>query len=151
MGESIMRLWLQAIGAACALSGTATAQQMGPLPGGQVVGSSTNLNLSPAAPRLPAAAPPAGTNIGNPYLRPYDPNKPLDVFKGTGLNVRDVVAPVTGISGTQKPDLLDRLYEKISSMTGFFKPTVPDPMTQPVTPGIFRRNRERNKMEWRRD
>jgi len=119
------------------------------MPAGQVV--STGFNLNPAGNRVPAAAPPAGTNVGNPLLRPYDPNRPLDAFKGTNLSAKNVVAPVTGIPGTQQPDLLDRVYDKLGSVTKFFRPSAPQTPTQTVTPGIFRRNRERNKMEWRRD
>ncbi|MFO0804316.1 MAG: hypothetical protein U0791_14480 [Gemmataceae bacterium] len=70
-----------ALGLACAVAGFATAQQPSPLGGGQVV--SSGFNLGPAAPRVPAAAPPAGKNVGNPLLRPYDPSRPLDVLKGT--------------------------------------------------------------------
>ena len=144
-----MRTRIAALGLTCALAALATAQQPAPLGGGQVVSSGFNLN--PAVPRVPAAAPQAGTSVGNPYLRPYDPNRPLDALKGTNINPRDVVAPVMGIGGTQQPDLLDRVYDKLSSVTRFFKPSAPEPQSQPVTPGIFRRNRERNKMEWRRD
>ena len=149
-----MRPWLTAF-AVCALSGLASAQQPAPLGGGQVVSSGGGTlspgTLGPAVPRIPAAAPPAGTNVGNPYLKPYDPARPLDALKGTSLNPKNVVAPVTGLPGTQQPDLLDRLAEKLGSVTRFFKPAAPQEMPQTVTPGIFRRNRERNKMEWRRD
>lgn len=138
-----------ALGFACALAGFASAQE-GALGGGQVV--SSGYTLKPAAPRVPAAAPPVGTNIGNAMLRPYDPSRPLDALKGTSLSARDVVAPVPGFPGTQQPDLLDKLSEKLGSVTRFFKPSTPDTMSGPmVTPGIFRRNRERNKMPFRRD
>lgn len=140
-----MRHWLLALGGMCALAGAAAAQQ----PSGQVV--SNGFTLNPAGTRVPAAAPPAGTNVGNAMMRPYDPMRPLDAFKGTNLSPKNVVAPVTGLPGTQQPDLLDRLYGKLSSVTGFFRPSSPQSMTPNVTPGIFRRNRERHKMEWRRD
>ena len=148
-----MRQWLAAIGATCALSGIAFAQQAGPGPAsmpGQVVSSGFNLN--PAGNRLPAAAPQAGNKIGSPLMKPYDPSNPLGVFNGTNIDPSTVVAPVTGIPGTQQPDLLDRLQAKIGSVTGFFKPTPPTPQTKTITPGIFRRNRERHaEMNWRRD
>ena len=137
-----------ALGFACAVAGFASAQES-PLGGGQVV--SPAFTLTPAAPRVPAAAPPAGTNVGNPFMRPYDPSRPLDALKGTNLSARDVVAPVPGFPGTQQPDLLDRLSEKLSSVTRFFKPSAPEMTPATVTPGIFRRNRERNKMPFRRD
>jgi hypothetical protein len=140
-----MGRYITALGLTCALAGAAAAQAMP----GQVV--SNGVSLSPAAPRVPAAAPQAGKNIGNPLLRPYDPNRPLDALKGTNLNPSQVVAPVQGLGGTQQPDLLDRVYDKLSSVTKFLRPSSPAPQTQGVTPGIFRRNRERNQMNWRRD
>src|SRR5438132_1269483 len=123
-----MRRWLAAIGASCALSGFASAQQMsgpGPLGGGSVVSSSTGFNLNPAGTRLPAAAPQAGANIGSPLSRPYDPTNPLGVFKGTGIDPKTVVAPVSGLPGTQQPDLFDRLTAKLNSVTRSFRPTPP--------------------------
>ena len=145
-----MRQWLTALGATCALAATATAQQAAPpLGGGQMVGSNTNVSLTPAAPRVPAAAPQAGKSIGSPLLRPYDPTRPYDALKGTGLNAKDVIAPVTG---TKQLDLMDRVTDKLNSVTRFLTPSPPAMAAQTtVTPGIFRRNRERNKMEWRRD
>jgi hypothetical protein len=146
------RQWLAAIGASYALSGFALAQQpnlgQSPLGGGQVV--SSGVNLSPGGTRLPAAAPQAGTNIGSPLTRPYDPTNPLGVFKGTGINPKDVIAPVAGLPGTQQPDLLERVSAKLGSVTSFFHPAPPQAKT--ITPGIFRRNRERaHQMNWRRD
>jgi hypothetical protein len=138
-----------ALGLACAVAGLAAAQQPLPLGGGQVV--SSGFNLGPAAPRVPAAAPPAGNNVGSPLQRPYDPSRPLDVLKGTNLSAKNVVAPVTGMPGTQQPDLLDRLADKLSSVTKFLKPSPPEMTTPTVTPGIFRRNRERHAMPFRRD
>jgi hypothetical protein len=144
-----MRPWLTAFGAACTLACIASAQQPSPLGGGTVVSSGGT--VTPAAPRLPSAAPAAGMKVDNPFMKPYDPNRPLDALKGTNLNARDVVAPVSGLSGTQQPDLLDRLADKLSSVTRIFKPSQPSVSATNVTPGIFRRNRERHKMEWRRD
>lgn len=140
-----MRHWLLALGGLCALSSSAVTQQ----PSGQVVSNAFTLN--PAGTRIPAAAPPVGSNVGSPTMRPYDPFRPLDAFKGTNLNPKNVVAPVTGLPGTQQPDLLDRLYGKLSAATNFLKPSSEKPPQPNVTPGIFRRNRERHKMEWRRD
>jgi hypothetical protein len=123
-----------------------------PLGGGQVVSSTTSVNLAPAGARIPSAAPQAGTNIGSPLSgRPYDPSNPLGVFKGTGIDPKSVVAPVSGLPGTQQPDLLDRVSAKLGSVTSFFRPS-PPPQQKMITPGIFRRNRERaQQANWRRD
>jgi hypothetical protein len=159
-----MRRWLAAVGVACALGWAgppAVAQPTsgpGPGPGagtapipGQIV--SNAFNLPSAGTAIKRAAPQAGTPIGSPLMRPYDPSKPYDVFKGTNLDASMVVGPVSGFPGlqTQQPDLLDRLYDKISSITHFFKPTSPTP-PRLYTPGISRRNQERKERAmWRRD
>ena len=144
-----MRHWLSAIGAICAFASVSFAQQ--PIAGGQVVSSS--FNLSPAGNRMPSAAPQAGNSIGSPLMqRPYDPARPLDAFKGSNIDPTTVIAPVSGFPGTQQPDLFDRLYTKLGSVTGLIKPTPPSTPKPNVTPGIFRRNRERNNPQnWRRD
>lgn len=155
-----MRRWLMAVGVACAMSGPAAAQfttftpgpnPLGPIMPGQVVGNSVTLN--PAGTAIPRATSPAGTPIGNPFMRPYDPNKPLDVFKGTDIDPKTVIAPVSGFSnaGTAQPDLLDKLYAKIGAITGFLRPS---PTSRPptYTPGIYRRDRQRAaKRMWRPD
>lgn len=157
-----MRHWLTAVGAACAFGwtgGPATAQLRGPGPGpaagtapipGQIV--STAFDLPTAGSPVPMAAPQAGTPVGSPLMRPYDPSKPLDVFKGTNIDPRSVVTPVSGFPGlaTQQPDLLDRLYDKLTAVTQFFRPTSPTP-PRVYTPGISRRNKERRERMWRRD
>jgi hypothetical protein len=92
---------------------------------------------------------PVGSPVGNALTRPYDPTRPLDALKGTGLDPSSVVAPVVPM-GMKEPNLLDRLYEKLGTVTGFRKPDTP-PRTNFV-PGISRRNRERAEQRmWRRD
>jgi hypothetical protein len=143
-----MRRMLAAVALACAVTTSAAAQFTVP---GQPVGSS--FNLPSVGNPVPKAAPAAALPVGNPLVRPYDPTRPLDVFKGTSLDSRMVVAPVSGFSGiaTQQPNLLERLYEKLGTVTGFFKPTMSSPVPT-YTPGIGRRNRERAKERmWRRD
>jgi hypothetical protein len=148
-----MRSLLAAMGAACAVAGTASAQQQqsgGSSMPGQIV--SRGFNLNPAGMRLPAAAPQAGTHISSPLTKPYDPNRPLDVFKGTNIDPKSVVAPVSGVPGTQQPDLLDRINSKLGSVTSFFRPASPVQARPMITPGIFRRNRERTmQRNWRAD
>jgi hypothetical protein len=147
---------------ACAAAGAASGQFTTVTPGpnplggimpGQVVGSSSVATLNPAATAVPKAAPPAGTAIGNPLMRPYDPTRPLDVFKGTNIDPRTVAAPVSGFPTltTGQPDLLDKLYDKLSSVTRFLRPSFSAPPPT-YTPGISRRNRERaDQRMWRRD
>jgi hypothetical protein len=102
------------------------------------------------SPAAKAAAPPAGSPVGNALSRPYDPARPLDVFKGTGLDPKSLVAPVAPMGGGGEPNLLDRLYQRLGSATGFLKPSTPPRTT--YTPGIARRNRERAAARmWRKD
>ena len=150
-----MRHWLSAIGATCALASASFTQPpsagSNSMPGGQIV--SRGYNLKAAGSRVPSAAPQAGNTIGSPLMRPYDPARPLDALKGSNIDPKRVVAPVTGFPGTQQPDLFDKLYGKLNSVTAFLRPTAPVKSTPTVTPGIFRRNRERHSMQqnWRRD
>ncbi len=150
-----MRRWVRAVAAACAVAGAAgltRAQFGGPtMPGGQVVGSTAT--LSPAGQRLPSAAPGAGMPIGSPLSRPYDPSRPMDVFKGTGIDPSTVAAPVAGFPATQarNPNLLQRLGDKLGAVVPFLRPSTPPEMPR-FTPGIFRRDRERaHARNWRRD
>jgi hypothetical protein len=123
---------------------------------GQVVGS--GFNLSGSAPK------PVGTQLppaAGPLSRPYDPTKPLDVFKGTGIDPKSVVTPITPLSPYPntpplvEKNLVDRLYDKLDSalhVSFFSKPPAPVAKPPNVTPGIFRRNRERaEERMWRRD
>jgi hypothetical protein len=152
-----MRQLGAAVAAACAVGlfvGEAAGQSGGngmpaAMPG-QVVG--TPLQLNTVGTPVQRAAPPAGDQLGNPLMRPYDPTKPLDVFKGTAIDPKTVIAPVMGYPGTggQDPNLLERLYQKLATVTGFYKPS--DPQRPTYTPGISRRNRERAMQRlWRRD
>ena len=134
--------------AAIALTSWVRAQNLSPVMPGEVVSSNnTNDSLS----RVGKQAPKVGKSIGepinlpaeNPLLRRYDPNKPYDVFRGTNLDVKSIVAPMNGFSqtaGTGDPTMLDRLYSKLQSVVGLST----KPQVQRVyTPGIARRNRER--------
>ena len=87
---------------------------------------------------------------GNGNGRPYDPTRPYDAFKGSGIDPSTLVAPLIGPDGkpVQPPDALDRMSERIKSFfTGFL------PESRPTyTPGIYRRSRERAEQRmWRRD
>jgi hypothetical protein len=119
---------------------------------GQVVGSGFNLAGSapqPVGKMLPPAA--------DPLMRPYDPSRPLEMFKGTGISPNQVIAPISAFPPLpgQEKNLIDRLYDRLDSAlnVNFFS-RAPEPVAPPmnVTPGIFRRNRERlaDRM-WRRD
>jgi hypothetical protein len=119
---------------------------------GQVVG--TGVTLNPAGTQIARAVPARDDikKLDNPLMRPYDPSKPFDVFKGTNLDPTSVVAPVPGFPMTgQDPNLLQRLYTKIGTVTGFITPSTPVPRPT-YTPGLSRRNKERAmERTWRRD
>lgn len=159
-----MRRFIAAVGVGCALAGTAGAQTgsatatttgtggRAAMPG-QVVGSP--LNMRPVGASAPKAAPQVGAPVGGPLSRPYDPSRPLDAFKGTNIDPKTIVAPVSEFTppAAPQPDLATRWYVKIGLAVGFLEqPTVAPPPN--VTPGIFRRNRERareREQAWRRD
>lgn len=150
-----MRRLLLAAGVGCGVwAGGPGAAQNGPAMPGQTVGTTFNLSQA-GTPAAPKAGSPVGAKPGGgagPLSRPYDPYRPLDVLKGTGLNADAVVATVSPFtSSNPQPDLIDKVYEKLNSVTRFFKPKpeVPPPT---YTPGIARRNRERAEARmWRRD
>ena len=155
-----MRRLLLAVGVACAAAGTAGAQGSMTAGGNAVMPASgnavmpgqsvgTGFSLPGVGKQIPKAAPAAGNPIGTALTRPYDPARPLDAFKGTGLDPKSIVAPVTSM-GSAEPNVLDRLYQKLGSVVGFQKPS--DPPRMNYTPGIARRNRERAEARmWRRD
>lgn len=136
------------------LAGSAAGQSAAPaaMPG-QVVGSGINLKPvgNPVGQRLPSRD--ELKQLENPLMRAYDPSKPLDAFKGTGIDPKTVVAPVAGFPMTgDDPNLLERLYTKIGTVTGFLKTSPVVPQRPTFTPGIGRRNRERAEQRmWRRD
>ena len=150
-----MRRLLVAAGIACAIVLTNSAgAQNSSNPGGfsmpgQVVGSYRG-QVNPVGNKAPAAAPPAGQSItASATQRPYDPNRPYDMFKGTNIDPNSVVAPLVAPDGKQvtPPDALDRLSAKIKA---FFVQT-PTPPRPPYAPGISRRTKEHIQHTWRRD
>lgn len=156
-----MRRSLLALGVAAALGGPAAGQvtplggpgarnNLAPAMPGQVVG--TGIQLSPAGTQMTPAVPPRAElkKLESPYMRLQDPNDPYAAFKGTGLSKDQLVAPLMPAPGGSPPNILDRLNDKLKSVTNFFRPSPPS--TPTYTPGISRRNRER-AMErmWRRD
>lgn len=151
-----MRRWALAAGVACAvlLTHSARAQNGATVGGttmpGQIVGSYSG-NVNTVGQRLPQAASPIGQSVSaNQLMRPYDPSRPYDVFKGTNIDPKQVLAPLVGPDGrpVEPPDALDKLSEKLKSMLGLARPALPRP---PYVPGISRRNRERHQHMWRRD
>jgi hypothetical protein len=149
-----MRQLLLAAGVVCAggvLAHWASAQnQVSQTMPGQVVG--TGINISPVGSAFPKAGAQVGQPINipadSPLMRRADLTRPYDVFKGSGINPSSVVAPVPGI-GDQSA--LSRFYDKVKASVGLAtKDNNPPPPN--VTPGIFRRNRERAQAQmWRRD
>jgi len=145
-----MRQLLLAAGVLCAsalLAHWAAAQNQTAMPG-QAVGST--FKFQPVG----SAFPQAGTKLGQPLNLPQDSalmrrtdlNNPFDGFRGTQLNPKNVIAPVPGAGNA-----LERFYDKMKAAVGI-APKAPPPRPNNVTPGIFRRNRERAKeMMWRRD
>ncbi len=116
---------------------------------GQIVGGYRG-QVAPVGKQQPAAAPQAGQSItGNAMQRPYDPARPFDSLKGTGIDPKNVLAPLTGPDGkpVATPDALDKLTERIKAFFGVNQP----PPRPPYTPGIARRTRDRNDHMWRRD
>lgn len=153
-----MRRWL----AACALGlaagpagaqfgspGPATGSSPAVIPGGQVVSSTVNLNSAGAA--IPKATMPAGTGIGSPLTKPYDPYRPQDVLKDSKIDPKLLVVPLSSFSTLpgDPPDLVDKLNEKLGAVTRFFRPTTTDP-PKVYTPGLTRRNKERAAERMRR-
>lgn len=144
-----------AAGTAHAQSGTVTGGVTrtggGPAMPGQVVGS--GYNLAGSAPQ-PVGSP-AGASM--PGGKAYDPSRPLDVFRGTGINTSQLVTPVPTFPPLpgQEKNIVDRLYDKLDavfSYNPFARAAEPPPRPMNVTPGIFRRNRERfDDRMWRRD
>ena len=139
-----MRQILAAVATACAVAGTAgnAAAQIGTsqaaIPGGQVVSSSYPLKAGGAM--IPRAVSPAGTPIGSPFVNPMSGNV-INPYKQPGFDPSLIVAPASGFPGNPSPDLIDKLYDKLDSVTSFFKPS---PSPRPTyTPGISRRNKER--------
>lgn len=153
-----MRKWALAAGAACAILLTHSARaQNGTQTGGgttmpgQVVGSYSG-TVGSVGQKLPLAAPAAGLPVtSNAMMRPFDPARPYDVFKGTNIDPKQVLAPLVGPDGrpVEPPDTLDKLSAKLKALFTFNQAAPPRP---PYAPGISRRNRERHqKMLWRRD
>lgn len=101
--------------------------------------------------QFPQAAPRVGQPLNvpadTPLMRRADPNRPFDAFKGTNIDPRSVIAPVLG---TGDQSVLAKFYDKLKSAVGLSTKTIAPP--QNVTPGIFRRNRERARERmWRLD
>jgi hypothetical protein len=145
-----MRQLVLAAGVVCAVAAQlAPAQNQSAMPG-QVVSSTVQFN------RVGTTFPQVGARVGEPlnvpantpFMRRANLNDPFDAFRGTNLDGKNVIAPVTGL-GNQ--NALERFYDKLKSAVGL---ATQDPLPPPptVTPGIFRRNRERAKERmWRRD
>ncbi len=154
-----MRRLVLAAGVVCAamvFAGRASTQ-VGPSPNtmpGQVVGTGVNYNLNQVGSQVPKAAPQAGKPINlpasSPLMRPYDPNRPYDVFKGTNLSADQLSAPVIG-AGDQST--ISHLYDQLKSVIGFKTPTMAAaPPHSTYFPSLTRRNRERAEARlWRRD
>jgi hypothetical protein len=144
-----MRQLMLTVGVVCVAAGAAgwvVAQN--PTMPGQFVG--TGYTLSPVGQASPKVGQPIGQPINlpvsNPLMRPYDPSRPLDAFKGTNIDPKLVIAPTMGSANS---NLFTRSLDQVKEILGLSKPVAPQAM---VTPGIFRRSRERIEQRmWRRD
>jgi hypothetical protein len=145
-----MRQLLLAAGALCAAGVLTHATAQNQAMPGQPVG--TTFQFAPVGKQFPQAGAKVGQPVNmpadTPLMRRANPNDPFDGFRGTTFDPKNVVAPVAGL-GNQ--NVLERFYDKMKSAIGLStKPPTAPP--QNVTPGIFRRNRERAKEQmWRRD
>ncbi len=156
-----MRRFTLAAGAACAVlltghvgaqfntTGTTRGGGDATMPG-QAVSTYRGGPVTPVGQRAPDAAPQAGQSVtANAMSRPYDPNRPYDMFKGTNIDTNTIVAPLVGADGrpVAPPDALDQLTDRLKAVFGLLKP----PPRPAYAPGINRRATERTKMMWRRD
>ena len=140
-----------AVGQSGSLGPPGSTNNLTPAMPGTVVGNS--INLKSAGAPVPTAVPSRADikKLESPFMRAYDPSKPYDVFKGTNIDPTSVVAPVPGFARTGDPNLLERLYTKLGTATGFIKPMTP-PRVTTYTPGLSRRNKERTMQRtWRKD
>jgi hypothetical protein len=147
-----MRQLLLTAGVVCAVAGFAgpASAQVNTMPG-QVVSTGFNSNVNAVGTQIPKAAPAQGKPINIPndsqFLRRYDPSRPYDAFKGTNLNVDQIVAP---IPLPNEQSTFDKVSEKLKSVFGVTKAVEPQRST--YFPSLTRRNRERAEERlWRRD
>ncbi len=131
------------------LTGWGQAQIPSPIMPGEVVsGSNSSDKLNRVGKQAPRVGKPIGEPINlpteNALLRRYDPDKPYDMFKGTGLDTSSIVGPMNGytqVAGTDK-SAVGQFYNKLKSWVGLST----KPQVQKIyTPGIARRNRERTQ------
>jgi hypothetical protein len=117
--------------------------QNGSMPG-TVVSNTTGDQVKLIGNELPQVAKPVGRPVNlpddNPLLRKYDPNKPYDVFRGTNLSVKSVVAPVNGATTEVEPNMFQQISKSVKSILGI---STPPSVPRIYTPGIARRDRER--------
>jgi hypothetical protein len=107
--------------------------------------------LQPVGTQLPKAAPPAGTPVGTSpggipgALNPGGPQPP-----GQPIDLKNVIAPYPGMP-KPPPSFWEKLEERWMAL---FQSEQPAQKPTPWTPGIGRRNRDREKtrqeMMWRR-
>lgn len=105
--------------------------------------------VTPAGQSLPKAAPAAGAQVGTgPGGIPgaLDPRSPKPA--GQEIDLKNVIAPYPGMP-KPAPSFWDQLQERWFKMFMSDQPVTPP---QNITPGIYRRNRERARERmWRWD
>jgi hypothetical protein len=117
---------------------------------GQVVGQSST--LMPAGQTFAPAGQPVGQPIGynGPNGQPINTARP----EGQMIDLSNLAAPLTaplppGLVPAREKSALEKVYDSWARLIGLSKP---DPAkVANYTPGLSRRNRERNKFTWWRD
>ena len=137
--------WALAGGAAAALAGPLAAQQ----PDAQMPGTPVGTPLvQPVGAKLPQAVSPVGTGPGG-VPSPLDPRAPAP--PGQVIDLKNVVAPYPGMP-KPPPSIWEQLEQRWFAL---FQSDQPAQKPTTWTPGIGRRNRERDKARqqqewWRR-
>jgi hypothetical protein len=148
--KMISRLGLLAGVALLVGTGWANAQQNQPLgmPGTVVGTSLPAAGVSPVGSRLPNAAPVAGSPVGRgPGGIPAQLDPRMPTPPGQPINMQKVVGPYPMMDNKGEPGFWDSLYNRWAML---FVSDEPAKRPTNFTPGISRRNRERNNM-FRRD
>ena len=147
-----MRSYTWAVLAGAGLAGPAAAQIPSTYtvtpPGTAMPGTPVGAAMvAPAGTAIPKAVPAAGARVGTgptgiPSL--LDPRSP----QGQKVDLKNVIAPYPGMPNPA-PSFWDQLSARWAALLG---PTAPAAQPTNWTPGISRRNREREKERmWRRD
>lgn len=140
------------IWAVAGLTGNVLAQSGEAMPG-TIVSNVSGERVHEVGREQPKVGKKVGTPINLPttnnMMRPYNPANPYEQLQGSNLSSKSVVAPVNGYTDQVNMSAYDQVMEKMKSLVGLGKkPPTPSPN---FTPGIFRRDRQREQERWVRD